>query len=57
MGDKKDKKKNPLEAERVQYHSDEEFGTTVLHPNETNKKELSMKEVLKKMDENNRGMA
>jgi len=57
MGDQKDKKNNPLDTENVQYHRDEEFGTTVLHPDDTSKKKLSMKEVLKKMDENNRGMA
>ncbi|HWL24501.1 MAG TPA: hypothetical protein VNR38_12250 [Ureibacillus sp.] len=58
MGKNKDKdKKSPLETGNVQYHQDEEFGTTVLHPEQNNSKKLSMKEVLKKMDENNRGMA
>nr|WP_106783103.1 hypothetical protein [Lysinibacillus timonensis] len=56
---KQARKKSQLETanEHVQYHSDEEFGTTVLHPENTNSEKLSVEEVIKKMDENQRGMA
>lgn len=54
------KNKNPLDVsqEQVRFSKDEEFGLiTVEHPEKQNSEKLSMKEVLKKMDNNQGGMA
>ncbi len=58
MGKKK-RNKSALDVanEQVQYHQDEEFGTTVLHPDRNNSKKLSAEDVIKKMDKNQGGMA
>ncbi|MCM3387103.1 hypothetical protein M3649_03025 [Ureibacillus chungkukjangi] len=52
--------KNPLDLsnEEVRYSKDEEFGLiTVEHPEKNNSKKLPMKDVIKKMDNNQGGMA
>lgn len=54
------KNKNPLDVsqEQVRFSKDEEYGLiTVEHPERQNSEKLSMKEVLKKMDNNQGGMA
>ncbi|MDI7742011.1 hypothetical protein QMK38_08345 [Lysinibacillus fusiformis] len=55
-----EKNKNPLDVsqEQVRFSKDEEYGLiTVDHPERQNSEKLSMKEVLKKMDNNQGGMA
>ena len=57
---KKVKAKNPLDIanEEVRLRKDEEFGLiTVEHPEKANSEKLSLKDVLKKMDDNQGGMA
>ncbi|HWL13843.1 MAG TPA: hypothetical protein VNQ57_12690 [Ureibacillus sp.] len=57
---KKAKAKNPLDVanEEVRFSKDEEFGLiTVEHPKAANSEKLSLKDVLKKMDDNQGGMA
>ncbi|MDN4492788.1 hypothetical protein [Ureibacillus aquaedulcis] len=52
--------KNPLDVskEEVRFSKDEEFGLiTVEHPGKNNSEKLSMKDVIKKMDNNQGGMA
>lgn len=54
------KNKNPLDVsqEPVRFSKDEEFGLiTVEHPENQNSEKLPLKEVLKKMDDNQGGMA
>lgn len=54
------KNKNPLDVsnEEVRFSKDEEFGLiTVEHPEKNNSEKLSMKDVIKKMDKNQGGMA
>lgn len=54
------KNKNPLDVskEQVRFSKDEEYGLiTVEHPEKQNSKKLSMKDVIKKMDNNQGGMA
>ncbi|PYF06796.1 hypothetical protein [Ureibacillus chungkukjangi] len=54
------KSKNPLDLsnEEVRFSKDEEFGLiTVEHPEKNNSKKLPMKDVIKKMDNNQGGMA
>ncbi|MFC7684961.1 hypothetical protein [Ureibacillus sp. GCM10028918] len=51
---------NPLDVskEKVRFSKDEEFGLiTVEHPEKNNSEKLSMKDVIKKMDNNQGGMA
>ena len=54
------KSKNPfdLSNDAVRFSKDEELGLiTVEHPEKNNAKKLPMKDVLKKMDNNQGGMA
>ncbi|HWK24436.1 MAG TPA: hypothetical protein VNS08_15515 [Ureibacillus sp.] len=54
------KSKNPLDVskEEVRLSKDEEFGLiTVEHAKKNNSEKLTMKEVIKKMDNNQGGMA
>jgi len=59
-GEQNEKNKNPLDVsqEEVRFSKDEEFGLiTVEHPEKNNSKKLPMKDVIKKMDNNQGGMA
>lgn len=54
------KSKSPIDVskEEVRFSKDEEFGLiTVEHPGKNNSKKLSMKDVIKNMDNNQGGMA
>ena len=54
------KNKNPLDLtnEEVRFSKDEEFGLiTVEHPEKNNSEKLPVKDVIKKMDKNQGGMA
>ena len=54
------KNKNPLDLsnDEVRFSKDEEFGLiTVEHPGKNNSKKQPMKDVIKKMDNNQGGMA
>lgn len=58
--DNKTSKKNPLDHanDNIRFRQNEEFGLiTVSHPDKNNSEKLSVEEVIKKMDENQGGMA